>query len=506
MTVEEVVNMTNGWDGYCIGNTGSVPRLGIGSLCLADGPAGVRGIEFGSAFPAGIHLAATWDRSLMYQYGRALGAEFHDFGVHVALGPVAGPLGRIATGGRNWEGLSNDPYLAGEGMGLIAKGIHDSGTIASLKHWLLNEQDYRRNPTVLGEALSSNVDDRTIHELYAFPFASAIRYGAGSVMCSYNRANNSYACQNSKLLNGILKTELGFEGFVVSDWGAGHTGIAAANAGLDLIMPNEGYWGSQLVEAVQNGSVSYERVQDMTTRLLAAYYHAGQDKNFPNVRYGVALGTDIGEWPDAVTNINTLKHDTVDVQNGHGALIRQVGAAGMVLVKNVNNTLPLKKPRYICVFGYDAENSPNPWNSGTTFGDQAVGLVPDDDVFAVPSTNSFNGTLITGHGSGSVTPPYVISPFQALQQRIIDDGGVIRWDFYSVNPTRFANSEACLVFINAVSSEGLERVSLYDDFSDQLVNNVAANCSNTIVVVHSAGRFNLFRHISPRTCHDSFHC
>ncbi len=490
MTVEEVVNITNGFPGDCIGNTGSVPRLGVPPLCLADGPNGVRGQEFASAFPAGIHMAATFDRTLLYQYGRALGYEFRGLGVNVALGPVAGPLGRIAVGSRNWEGLSNDPYLADVNLAGMVKGMQDSGAMATVKHWLLNEQDYRRNPSDLGESLSSNIDDRTLHELYAYPFMGAIRDGASGVMCSYNRVNNSYACQNSKLLNGLLKTDLGFEGFVVSDWGAGHTGIASANAGLDLIMPDEGFWGPKLVEAVNNGSVAHERVKDMATRVLAAWYRLDQDKDYP---------------PVSIIKSNLQKMDPVDVQNGHGKLIREMGAAGTVLVRNVNNTLPFKKPRYISIFGYDATVPGDPWHSYNVFGaNGAVGLVPVDDVFASPKISTLNGTLITAGGSGSTTPPYVISPFQALQTRMADDGGVIRWDFYSINPTPYYNSEACLVFINTYPDEGFDRMGLRDDFSDQLVENVASNCSNTIVIIHSAGMLSQSVFSFPKTV--CLHC
>lgn len=170
-----------------------------------------------SAFPAGIHVAATWNADLMHKYGKALGEEYRAKGINVALGPVAGPLGRVVRGGRNWEGLSPDPYLAGVGMGAITKGIQDMGVMSSIKHFLLNEQEWRRLPGDMGEALSSNVDDRTLHELYAFPFMDGVREGAVSVMCSYQRVNNSYGCQNSALLNGVLKTEFGFQGFVVSD-------------------------------------------------------------------------------------------------------------------------------------------------------------------------------------------------------------------------------------------------------------------------------------------------
>ena len=188
MTLEEKVNITRGFAGTCVGNSGAVTRLGIKPLCLADAPDGIRGQEFVSAFPAGIHLASTFDRKLMYEYGKGLGEEYRGKGINVALGPVAGPLGRVARGGRNWEGLGSDPYLAGAGMGAVTKGIQDAGVIATPKHFLLNEQEFRRNPTQgVGESLSSNVDDRTIRELYVFPFMDALREGAASLMCSYQR-------------------------------------------------------------------------------------------------------------------------------------------------------------------------------------------------------------------------------------------------------------------------------------------------------------------------------
>jgi beta-glucosidase len=133
LTLEEKVNVTRGHTGVCVGNTGAVTRLGIKPLCLADAPDGVRGQEFVSAFPAGLHVASTFDKSLLYQWGRALGEEYRGKGINIALGPVAGPLGRMARGGRNWEGLGNDPFLAGVGMSASTKGIQDAGVIAVAK-------------------------------------------------------------------------------------------------------------------------------------------------------------------------------------------------------------------------------------------------------------------------------------------------------------------------------------------------------------------------------------
>jgi beta-glucosidase len=123
-------------------------------------------------------------------------------------------------------------------------------------------------PSGNNQSISSNLDDKTMHEIYLWPFVDGIRAGTGSVMCSYNRVNNTYACENSKALNGLLKGELDFQGFVVSDWAGQHSGVASANAGLDMTMPDSGFWGTELVTMVQNGSVSEDRITDMATRLV----------------------------------------------------------------------------------------------------------------------------------------------------------------------------------------------------------------------------------------------
>lgn len=128
------MNLTIGYaDDVCVGNTGSVPRLGFRGLCFEDAPAGIRGADFVSAFPAGSHLAATWDRDFMYEYGKAYGEEYRGKGVNVALGPVGGPLGRVARGGRGWEGPGPDPFIAGVQMELLVKGTQDAGVIACSK-------------------------------------------------------------------------------------------------------------------------------------------------------------------------------------------------------------------------------------------------------------------------------------------------------------------------------------------------------------------------------------
>ena len=230
-------------------------------------------------------------------------------------------------------------------------------------------------------------------------------------------------------------------------------------------MPDAGYWGENLTEAVTNGTVTVERLNDMVARQLAAFYYLDQDETYP---------------PPTIYS-STQKHLPVNVQGNHRSLIREIGAAGTVLVKNVNNTLPLRNPQFLNIYGYDAQVSPSPWQNPSRYGGgYEVNF----------GWQTFNGTMITGGGSGGSTPPYVISPFQAIQDRVISQTppGNLRWDFYSENPSpAYVNAEACLVFINSYASESFDRVNLTDEFSDNLVNNVAANCTNTIVIVHSAG-------------------
>lgn len=165
---------------------------------------------------AGVTIAATWDRAMFYQRGFGMGSEHRDKGVDVQLGPVVGPLGRAPEGGRNWEGFAPDPVLSGIAVAETVKGIQDAGVMACTKHFIMNEQEHFREgapPKNLTAAASSNLDDITMHELYLWPFADAVRAGTASVMCSYNQINNSYACQNSWTQNHLLKNELGFQGF-----------------------------------------------------------------------------------------------------------------------------------------------------------------------------------------------------------------------------------------------------------------------------------------------------
>jgi beta-glucosidase-like glycosyl hydrolase len=519
MTLVEKVNITTGvgWKmGLCVGNTGPVDRLGFPSLCLQDGPLGIRFADNATAWPAGITVGATWNKELMYERGKGHGFEAKRKGVNVILGPSMGALGRCPAGGRNWEGFGTDPVLQGVAAAQTIKGIQDAGVIATAKHFIGNEQEHFRQSWEWGtpNAISANIDDRTLHEIYAWPFAEAVKAGVGSVMCSYNQVNNSYACQNSKLMNGILKDELGFQGFLQSDWLGQRSGVAAALAGLDMSMPGDGLkwadgqslWGTELTKAVLNESVPIDRLNDMVTRVVAAWYQLGQDdkKEWPSVEDGG--GPNFSSWTDdQVGNLHPGSPDSKDTgivnkfipvrktdEGGdHDALARQIAAEGIVLVKNEDRLLPLSRngssisesrsgKLKIGIFGEDAFPNPRGINS-------------------CPDRKCNEGTLTMGWGSGAVELPYLVSPAEALQANFDSQSvEVTEWkqnDVSHVDSTA-AKQDVCFVFISSDAGEGYiawngvngDRNDLYaQNGGDKLVKEVAAACKNTIVVVHTVG-------------------
>ncbi|KAI1161012.1 family 3 glycoside hydrolase [Nemania serpens] len=480
MTLEERANITRGVavpDNICAGNTGTVPRLDWPGLCLHDAGNGLRSTDLVTSFPSALHVGASWDRNLTYQRGLYMGKEFKAKGVNVLLGPNAGPLGRTPLGGRNWEGFSVDPYLSGQLVAESIVGHQDAGVIATLKHLIGNEQETYRRPYFGVEAVSSNIDDKTLHEFYLWPFMDGVKAGTASVMCSYNRINNTYGCMNSKLMNGILKTELGFDGFVMLDWDAHHD-ISSANAGLDMVMPSGGSFGYNLTDAVENGTVNASRVTDMATRIIAAWYLVGQDgNNFPKPGIGMK-------------NL-TQPHDQVDARIPESRDVVMEGAiAGHVLVKN-ENALPFAhKPVMLSVFGYDA-TVPATKNADVLF---QLGYTssPEMGQAELGTEKHFDqaargGTIVTGGRAGANGPPYIADPLSSIQHRARVDGTWVNWDLTSFDPDVNAASDACLVFINAIATEGWDREGLHDDFSDGLILNVASKCANTIVVIHAAG-------------------
>lgn len=331
-----------------------------------------------------------------------------------------------------------------------------------------------------------------MHELYLWPFADGVHAGTANIMCSYNRLNNSHSCANSKVLNGLLKTELGFQGFVVTDWFAQHTGTAAALAGLDMAMPDgQAFWGPNFTEAFLNGSVPESRLDDMATRIIASWYKLGQDSpDYPAP--GIGMPANLSE-----------PHTIVDARDPTSRSTVYEGAIeGHVLVKNENAVLPLKSPKLLAVFGYDAPAPPqympdgdslltNPFTIGFESAFNQLLLAFSSSEIDWPSQLQIasNGTYSVGSGSGANSGPYISAPLDALQQRAMKDGSVVYWDTV-LQPGLaglYEAADACLVFINAFASEGMDRPGLHDDYSDNIVQTVASTCNNTIVVIHNAG-------------------
>ncbi|KAL2841857.1 glycosyl hydrolase family 3 N terminal domain-containing protein [Aspergillus pseudoustus] len=468
---DEKVNLTAGVTSTtaCSGTIQGIPRLGFPGLCLNDAGNGLRGTNYVNSWASGVHVGATWNRDLTKKRGEYMGNEFRTKGVHVMLGPSVGPLGRVAEGGRNWEAFSVDPYLTGALIYETIEGVQSQGVATSIKHFIANEQETDRHPGTndegqYAEAVSSNIDDKTMHELYLWPFQDAVHAGTPSIMCSYNRVNNSYACQNSKLLNGLLKTELGFQGYVVSDWGAQHSGIASANAGLDLVMPSSDFWGHNLTNAITNGTMEASRLNDMVTRIIASWYYLGQESGFPGLGSGMPI------------NVSQPHQAVVATRPAAKSTLLQAAVEGHVLVKNIRNTLPLKSPRLLSVFGYDAY-APSKLQLSQGFG-----------FLEIKSPEAYmNGTQYTGGGSGGNSPAYIDAPIDALQRQAYEDGTTLQWDFSSQDPAVDYTSDACLVFVNAYATEGFDRQGLSDPYSDALITNVANKCKSTIVVIHNAG-------------------
>lgn len=326
MTLEEKAGICSGGDFW---HTKGVERLGVPKMMVSDGPHGLRkqnleadhlGINESIkavCFPAGCATAASFDRSLLYTMGQALGNECQAEGVSVILGPAVN-IKRSPLCGRNFEYYSEDPYLASEIAKSHIKGVQSKNVGTSIKHFLANNQEHRRMSS------SSEIDDRTLRELYLAAFEGAVKEAEPwTVMCSYNKINGVYAAENKKYLTGILRGEWGFEGFVVSDWGAVNDRVADIKAGLDLEMPSSnGLTDKMLVEAVKNGSLDESVIDKAVENILniVERFEANRDK-------------------EAVFDLDA-DHE----------LSRKVAEECIVLLKN-EGVLPLRKDETVAFIG-----------------------------------------------------------------------------------------------------------------------------------------------------------
>ena len=320
----------------CIGasawTTPAVERLGIPEVMVSDGPHGLRHVvdvhALGAAslpatcFPTASCLASTWNVALLGEMGAALAEEAIAQGVDVVLGPGAN-MKRSPLGGRNFEYFSEDPYLAGEMAASLINGLQQKGVGASLKHFAANNQEFQRF------TIDAVVDERTLREIYLPAFEKAVKQAQPwTVMCAYNRLNGTYCSEHDELLNNILRKDWGFEGLVVSDWGAVRDRVAALKGGLDLEMPGpQDRRIKAVVDAVRSGELDEAILDQAVQRVLNLADKAAQ----------------------------TPKGGEFDVA-AHHELARHIAGEGMVLLKN-NGLLPLKNYPHIAVIGHAAEEA-----------------------------------------------------------------------------------------------------------------------------------------------------
>ena len=357
LTLREKISLMSGFNSWY---TNKIDRLGIPSIKMSDGPNGVRGDsnsgKSSACFPCAISIGSTWDMDLINQLGIALGEEAKVKDVDVLLGPTIN-IHRHPLGGRHFESFSEDPFLTGKIATEYVKGVQSQDVAACLKHFIGNDTEYERH------LVSSNIDEKTLREIYLLPFEMGIKEGnAQVVMSDYNKLNNIYCSSHKELLIDILKDEWGFDGYVVSDWGAALETEENAKGGLDLEMPGPGnVWGDQLFTAVSEGKVEEELIDDKVRRILNI---ANFSKRFENP---------------------TNKPEQSNNSEEHRKLLKEAAASGMVLLKN-NDLLPLKSNvKNLAIIGPNAKEA-----------------------------------QIIGGGSASLKPHYQAHPLKAFQNKLGD--------------------------------------------------------------------------------------
>ncbi|MFN5010507.1 MAG: beta-glucosidase [Gammaproteobacteria bacterium] len=316
------------------GMTRAVPRLGIPSIVLADGPAGLRISPrregetrsfHATAFPVATLLASSWDTALIERVGAAMGAEARDYGIDVLLAPALN-IHRNPLGGRGFEYYSEDPVISGRMAAAAIRGIQSTGVIATPKHLVANEHEWNRY------TIDVQVAERPLREIYLRAFEIAVREGRPqALMTSYNRLNGTYTSQNRQLIDGVLRREWGYFGVVMTDWYAGDDPVAQLRAGNDLLMPGTGVQQRVLREALARGTLKSAELDRHVAQILMLV-----------LRSPTFLGVRATDVPDL---------------EGHAKLAREAAASGMVLLRNVGGVLPLPRSRRIALFGnasYDA--------------------------------------------------------------------------------------------------------------------------------------------------------
>ncbi|TYT24326.1 glycosyl hydrolase [Dictyoglomus thermophilum] len=355
MTLEEKASLCSGFSAW---STKPIERLGISSIVMTDGPHGVRftiGEGFGretkpsTCFPTAACMASTWDRELIYEVGKTIAKECHYYGISILLGPGVN-IKRVPLCGRNFEYYSEDPLLSSEIASSFIKGVQSEGIGTSIKHFAANNQEYRRL------VVDAKVDERTLREIYLASFEKAVKDAKPwTVMAAYNKLNGEYCTQNEYLLNDVLKEEWGFEGFVVSDWGAVDDRVKGLKAGLDLEMPgNMGINDKKIVEAIKKGELSEDILNKAVERILRIIFKAIKNKK-----------------------------DSVNVDfNIHHELAIKVAREGIVLLKNDDKILPIKSYKKIAIIGSYAKN-PRFQGGGSSHLNPARVSIPYDEIINI---------------------------------------------------------------------------------------------------------------------------
>ena len=317
MTLEDKISLCNGADFW---HSKAMAQYGIPAITMSDGPHGVRCQKNGSdmlgvnesepatCFPTAVTSGATWDAALLKAEGKAIGEEGLSYGVDVVLGPGVN-IKRNPLCGRNFEYFSEDPYIAGAMGAAWVQGAQESGAGTSLKHFAVNNQEYKRFNG------NSQVDERTLRELYLPAFETVVKTAhPETVMCSYPRINNVHASDNTWLLTEVLRRDWGFDGMVVTDWGALCSRVAAMHAGCDLSMPGGStYMEDRVAEAVRSGALAETDVDACAARVIAL----------------------------ALKGASRPKGRTFD-RDAHNALAQKIAENGAVLLKNEDGILPLE--------------------------------------------------------------------------------------------------------------------------------------------------------------------